>query len=548
MILHRHQKRRGAVLITVMVVIVVLLLIAYQYLNLMNAESNASIVSGRLAQSRHLADSGVHYAAFALAFPQTVGLSDSPDSYRVWSGNVYDNSEVFHNRPINGPNGVKGYFSIVSPRDPMDTSNSTGFRYGVEDENGKVNLNAIRQLIKANSSNRTLIETLIKAIPTMNEEQALAVINWTEEGGTTDSAESSYYSSLGYQSKGGPYDTTDELLLVKGWTPKQLYGNDKNRNGRLDPDEDDGSGTVDLGLQRYFTVYSRELNVDSSGQQRINLSNSNLQDLKTQLDTAVGTELANFILLVRASNAVPQPTAVASTIGIGSASNLPAGFTYQNNKLEVDATKVTASRLDLKTVSLWDFVNTAYPYLVPRPGGNPNQRTLAIINSPLQSTNKETLRTSLTALLDKCSMSADLEIPARININTCPPDMLTALGINEADTEKLMQYRPTPDMDPNTIAYYKTPAWLVTEADLNPTLVKAFSQFITTYSQVYRFQVVGYYEFRGPQVRLEVVVDANNGRPRILHWRDLTDLGKGYHFSQGRGSNISFRGPSQMLR
>jgi hypothetical protein len=35
-------------------------------------------------------------------------------------------------------------------------------------------------------------------------------------------------------------------------------------------------------------------------------------------------------------------------------------------------------------------------------------------------------------------------------------------------------------------------------------------------------------------VRLEVVVDTNNGRPRIVQWRDLTDLGKGYHFSQAR--------------
>jgi hypothetical protein len=543
MMLHRHQPRRGAVLITVMVVIVVLLLIAYQYLNLMNAESNASVVSGRLAQSRALADSGVHYAAFSLAFPQTVGLSDSPDSYRVWSGNIYDNSEVFSNRPINGPNGVKGYFSIVSPRDPMDTANSTGYRYGVEDENGKVNLNAIRALIKKDPNARALIETLIKAIPNMNEEQALAVINWTEEGGSSDSAESSYYSGLGYQSKGGPYDTTDELLLVKGWTPKQLYGNDKNRNGRLDPDEDDGSGAVDLGMQRYFTVFSRELNVDSTGQQRINLGNSNLQDLKTQLDTAVGTELANFILLMRASSGIPKPAALA-TLELVTAPSLPAGFTYEDNKLVVDATKVTAnSRFDVKTASLWDLVNTSYAYQV-RVGGRTRP---TLLNSPLQSANKETLRTTLTALLDKCSMSADLEIPARININSCPPDILTAMGINEADTEKLLSYRPTPDMDPNTIAYYKTPAWLVTEADMNPTVIKAFSQFITTYSQVFRFQVVGYYEYRGPQVRLEVVVDANNGRPRILHWRDLTDLGKGYHFSQGRGSNTSFRGPSEML-
>lgn len=547
MMLHRHQQRRGAVLITVMVVIVVLLLIAYQYLNLMNAESNASVVSGRLAQSRALADSGVHYAAFSLAFPQTVGLSDSPDSYRVWSGNIYDNSEVFSNRPINGPNGVKGYFSIVSPRDPTDTTNSTGYRFGVEDENGKVNLNAIRQMIKKDGNNRTLIETLIKAIPNMNEEQAMAVLNWTEDGGTTDTAESSYYSGLGYQSKGGPYDTTDELLLVKGWTPKQLYGNDKNRNGRLDPDEDDGSGAVDLGLQRYFTVFSRELNVDSTGQQRINVSNTNMQELKTQLDAAVGSELASYIMLVRGSGTAP----ISSQIQIlselakppSSVAMIPNSFAYANNQLST-VSDVTAKQ-DFKSISLWDLIDTSYVYRVP---GMPRQQQ---IRSPLQSSNKETLRTNLNLLLDKCSTIADLELPARININTCSADMFTALtsaaNLPGTEAEKLIQYQPTADMDPNTIPYYKTPAWLITEAGLSPSMLKLINPFITTYSQVFRFQVVGYYEYRGPQVRLEVVVDANNGRPRILHWRDLTDLGKGYHFSQGRGSNTSFRGPSEML-
>ena len=28
--------------------------------------------------------------------------------------------------------------------------------------------------------------------------------------------------------------------------------------------------------------------------------------------------------------------------------------------------------------------------------------------------------------------------------------------------------------------------------------------------------------------RLEAVIDTNNGRPRIVYWRDLTELGKGF--------------------
>ncbi|HQR07785.1 MAG TPA: type II secretion system protein GspK [Gemmatales bacterium] len=539
MILSKRPERKGAVLITVMVVIVVLLLIGYQYLNLMLAEGNASIVSGRLAQARHLADSGVHFANFVLAFPQTQNLSDSADSYRAWYGNIYDNSDIFHYRPVNGPNGVKGYFSIVSPRDPLDTSNNTGYRFGVEDEGGKINLNAIRQLIKKDTTGsvKKFITTMIQSIPNIDPDVATAVINWTQEGGTPDSGESAYYSSLGYQSKAGPYDSTDELLMVKGWTPKMLYGNDKNRNGKLDPDEDDGSGQVDLGYQRYFTVFSRELNVDSTGAPRINLANKTVADLKTQLDAVFTPEITSFILLACASSNGPvSPIQLIKDVSDprNPPPPLPQGFSYVNNTLTVtDITKVQ-SKLDFKktNITLWDFINNGIAFQVPvrgRPVPQP-------IYSPIKSTmDKDTLRTTLTLLFDKCSTTSDFEIPARININTCPADVLTAMGITETVVESLLQYRPTPDMDPSLIPYYKTPAWLVTEAGVDINILKQFANYITTYSQVYRFQVVGYYEFRGPQVRLEVVVDANNGRPRILYWRDLTDLGKGYNFSANRG-------------
>ena len=52
------------------------------------------------------------------------------------------------------------------------------------------------------------------------------------------------------------------------------------------------------------------------------------------------------------------------------------------------------------------------------------------------------------------------------------------------------------------------------------------------------FQVLGYLDssFRsggaGPFARVEAVVDTNNGRPRIVYARDLTELGKGYNLQQ----------------
>jgi hypothetical protein len=49
---------------------------------------------------------------------------------------------------------------------------------------------------------------------------------------------------------------------------------------------------------------------------------------------------------------------------------------------------------------------------------------------------------------------------------------------------------------------------------------------------VYRIQSIGYFEKGGPVARVEAVVDTNPinpglpGSPRILYYRDLTELGR----------------------
>ena len=62
----------------------------------------------------------------------------------------------------------------------------------------------------------------------------------------------------------------------------------------------------------------------------------------------------------------------------------------------------------------------------------------------------------------------------------------------------------------------------------SPTRRSGASPSPAARSQVFRVQVVGYYDASGPVVRLEAVIDTNRGSPRILFWRDLTELGRGY--------------------
>src|SRR5207247_2554528 len=103
-------------------------------------------------------------------------------------------------------------------------------------------------LIKGDPTGKKLNDMLVK-LPNMTPDIAAAIVDWVDadtqprQGG----AENEYYSGLTppYRTRNGPLDSIDELLLVRGVTPQLLYGSDLNRNGILDPEEDDGSGTFD---------------------------------------------------------------------------------------------------------------------------------------------------------------------------------------------------------------------------------------------------------------------------------------------------------------
>jgi hypothetical protein len=45
-------------------------------------------------------------------------------------------------------------------------------------------------------------------------------------------------------------------------------------------------------------------------------------------------------------------------------------------------------------------------------------------------------------------------------------------------------------------------------------------------------QSIGHFDKGGPTARVEAVIDANGRRPRIVYWRDLTELGKGFVLTQ----------------
>src|SRR5258708_17113278 len=134
----RGAARRGYVLIVVLIVIVVLSLAAYRYTDMMMSELRATNRILKNAEAKALADSGIHYAA-AL-------LSDTTAFTGTLNSNPYDNASVFKDVNLN-IDGLKGRFSIMAVDYASDTGNGQiPIRYGVSDEAGKININALIHL------------------------------------------------------------------------------------------------------------------------------------------------------------------------------------------------------------------------------------------------------------------------------------------------------------------------------------------------------------------------------------------------------------------
>ena len=279
-------------LIAVLIVIVVLSLMAYRFSDSMVSEYRAGVRTADTAKVRAAAVSGIHYA---------MALLSDRDTLMNQVGDPFNNPSYFQDIVVgtdpNNPN-KELRFSIIAvvPTAPGVYEQ----RYGVIDEAGKLNINA---MIANDPKGKALYDALMK-LPNMTPEVADAIVDWVDAddipgnpdtgGGGTPGAESAYYQGLAapYMAKNGPLNSLDELLLVKGVTPQLLYGTDRNRNGI----SDDNGSYLDRGWSDYLTVHGRELNTDSTGALRIWINGDDPKAVYQVLVSTVGDEMAAYIM------------------------------------------------------------------------------------------------------------------------------------------------------------------------------------------------------------------------------------------------------------
>lgn len=249
------RRQRGSVLIIVIWVCLGLVALTVYFAGSMSSELRGADNRGAEIAARQVATGGTRYAQYILSQFGQRGSVPHLDDYRAEELPVGEGSFWFVGRNPNEPAPTEPFFALV-------------------DEASKINLN-------------TAPRAMLEMLPGITPELVDAILAWRSRRGNNNAelaGSDNLYTRLDPPrlNKAGPFETVDELRLVYGATLEILLGEDTNRNGVLEDNENDGDqsaprdngdGLIQPGILEYLTVYTRELNRSSTGRRRTNVSN-----------------------------------------------------------------------------------------------------------------------------------------------------------------------------------------------------------------------------------------------------------------------------------
>ena len=568
------------VLVAVFAIVILLALGVYTFTDQMLTEVAVTEQYERVALVNTFAESGAEYVAAVVGQVAEEGVMT----------NLFDNRSLFHGVMIREAEEARGrgMFSVLAT---WQTDQSPGvIRYGLTDESGKLNLNAFSAWeLEAEQARDSLM-----AIPGMTIEIADAILDWIDEDEELREfgAENEYYTALSqpYSAKNGKLESIDELMLVRGITPELMYGEDTNRNGLLDANENDGElsapwdngdGLLLQGWSQYLTVNSRETNLRSDGTAKIDVNQDNLAELYDAVAAEFDEQAAQFVTALRLSGGgnagggggggnqqqAANPSSNTSNAGgnqspAGGASAGPgggstgggnrAGESGANSGGAAGGTGEAGSGLVLESgVNAPGDGNRGGPTrggLDLSRGGQARVESLyALIGSTVTATvdgqqqelespwedDPTSLAQDLPTLLDALTTSSEEFLEGRINIRQAPREVLMAIpDIEDTVIEVILgaQYGGIASVEADPLR--STCGWLVTDDVVDVATMRSLDRYITGTGDVYRAQILGFFGEGGPVARMEVIVDGTQRPPRILSLRDMVGLGWGYSKAQ----------------
>ena len=310
--LPRRRIRRshaGVILLVVLVVVVALSVTVYTFSRRMLIDSAITRAHVDSSQQRLLCESVVEQ--LLASDRQSLQQLCLPTSHEDARSNASNSSELrVRNLPGIGSMQLldyeTGYMAILAC-DPRSDERQLGLR----NESAKLNLSSLagRRL-----SRKQVIDKLMK-YKELSEPTAEGIANLL---GIFDSQTNVQMGSVVADQSAPPVPATRltsiaQLLDVPGVTEERLLGEDRNANGILDGNENDGDatwppdnadGVLDAGWSAHWTLIGAESNFRNKHDRKIDLNQTDLVSLYDQVSQFATPDEARFVVAWRISSPV----------------------------------------------------------------------------------------------------------------------------------------------------------------------------------------------------------------------------------------------------
>jgi type II secretory pathway component PulK len=258
----KTSRKKGVIFITTLGIIVILGGLLISFANDMRVEALASANRAAAAQADAV-ELGAEQWVLAQVDLNATSTTGTTTGASAGGTSTPDSWTLVYNTPAEALQVGKGYFWLIRPNENTDQD----YDYGIVDESSKLNLNSA--FVTTTSATNDAGSPLLNLPTNMTSDVADAVADWknTVAQASVDGAESDYYNALqeSYDAKNQPFESVEELLLVRGITPQILWGEDLNHDGVVTDAErqaaesggqSSGAGNDSRGIFRYLTVYS----------------------------------------------------------------------------------------------------------------------------------------------------------------------------------------------------------------------------------------------------------------------------------------------------
>ncbi|MGL4594262.1 MAG: hypothetical protein ACRCUY_05990 [Thermoguttaceae bacterium] len=579
--------RRGVILFVVSIIIAMLSVGSLALLSLISTEHEATLLRGDEMQAAQLVQSGIEYIAAQLEIskkatqnldsaqilfvPDSMSNSMMPNS--TMSGELIElaqNGENYSagffsgddasqkNRFYDNPNQFRGIevvptslgrhrrgagrFTIFSPR--IENERQNGIRFGLVNESTRLNIGAVLEW-EIESPGQG-VRALMK-LPGMTPTIADSILDWidSDKMARASGAEREFYEQIGvpYLPRNAVPATLEELLLVRDMTRPLLLGNDisfsygakrsdlekiqteidiqtdllfGNQNSTIS-DEFVASSTVTSEYEQeaaslligesplsgepilpwcfLLTTLSAEKLVNPNGEPKFYLNDDNLEFLETQLRSFLDEDAVQFILTWRRESGK-----IDDVCDLLDATITPSKIT-PSEKNESDKTNEAGKTIEA-------------------------DKTIEPIKSPF-SLDHSSGETKFLRLLDEATTESSIVVSGRININSASRFVLEAIPeLTPRMVRQILARRG--DLGEEKAGRFRHPVWILAEGIVDSATMKKLSKRLTCGGDVFRAQIVGFFDAQGTTSRAEVVIDATVLPPRQIFSKDLTMFGSGF--------------------